>query len=329
MLQKIQQGRALLMGFAILWVISFHYQFLDCTPIGAFTQKGFLGVDIFIALSAFGLCFSLSKESNYIKFLKKRVLRIVPTWWLIITVMLLLAVVQGKDNYPHTVFQYICYYSGLGWWFCYDQPYGIYYYEWYIPTILAFYIITPFLYKQSNRTLILTLTLSSIGCFLLSYFEISERLQFSYLRIPTLIYGVLLYRMYMAEKQGKMIKSTKQYLYTSSVIGFFAFLMNTVNLIELPLGVLIYSFMLSLPLFFYLIVQISKLGLTRILSFVGGITLELYLLHIYNIPLAAVARFISNREVAICVTVILLIPIAYLLQKAITHVMGYTKPKQS
>ena len=96
------------MGFAILWVISFHYQFLDSTPIGAFTQKGFLGVDMFIALSAFGLCFSLSKESNYIKFLKKRVLRIVPTWWLLITVMLLLAVVLGKDNYPHTVFQYIC-----------------------------------------------------------------------------------------------------------------------------------------------------------------------------------------------------------------------------
>lgn len=120
----IQRYRASLMGLAILWVISFHYAFLVGTPLGALIKNGNLGVDTFVILSAFGLCFSLSKDGGYLHFIKKRVLRIVPTWWVLITAMLLVTVALGRDNYPHSVFQYLCYYSGLGWWFYYDKHPG-------------------------------------------------------------------------------------------------------------------------------------------------------------------------------------------------------------
>lgn len=326
MIEKIQQGRSIIMGFAILWVIVFHYQFLYGTPFVVFVNKGFLGVDLFIALSAFGLCFSLLKESNYKKYLKKRILRIIPTWWIIITVMLLINIALGKDNHPHTLFQYICYYSGLGWWFYYDQSYGIYYYEWYIPTILAFYIFIPFIYKQSNRVLIWMVIFSAIIGFILSYFHLAENLQLSYFRVPTLIYGVILYRCYEMTKQGRITKSYQYSLYGSSIIGFISVLMNSLGIIELKHGMLIYSFMLSIPLFCYLIVFLfDTIRLTRIMSFVGGITLELYLLHIYNIPLNATMRIIDNKTIAICITVVLLIGIAYLVQNTISLTMKCLK----
>lgn len=315
------------MGFAILWVITFHYDFLEGTPIDFLFKNGFLGVDIFISLSAFGLCFSLSKESNYIRFLKKRVIRIIPTWWIIITLMLLVAIVLGRMNYPHTLLQYICYYSGLGWWFFYEQPYGIYYYEWYIPTLLAFYIITPFIYKQSNKTLFIGCILTAIVGFLLSYFKIAEALRLSYLRIPTLIYGVILYRLYMMQKQGTMNYSNKIYLYVSSVIGSICVIMNFIGIVDWQLCILIYSFVLSLPIFCYLVVVVfEKMKLTKILSFIGGMTLELYLLHIYNIPLGATMYIIENRTIAIFIVVLLLIGISYFFQKMlwyISHKINY------
>lgn len=315
------------MGFAILWVITFHYDFLEGTPIDFLFKNGFLGVDIFISLSAFGLCFSLSKESNYIRFLKKRVIRIIPTWWIIITLMLLAAIVLGRMNYPHTLLQYICYYSGLGWWFFYEQPYGIYYYEWYIPTLLAFYIITPFIYKQSNKRLFIGCILTAIVGFLLSYFKIAEALRLSYLRMPTLIYGVILYRLYMMQKQGTMNYSNKIYLYVSSVIGSICVIMNFIGIVDWQLCILIYSFVLSLPIFCYLVVVVfEKMKLTKILSFIGGMTLELYLLHIYNIPLGATMYIIENRTIAIFIVVLLLIGISYFFQKMlwyISHKINY------
>lgn len=61
------------------------------------------------------------------------------------------------------------------------------------------------------------------------------------------------------------------------------------------------------------------------MSFVGGITLELYLLHIYNILLNATMRIIDNKTIAICITVVLLIGVAYLVQNTISLTMKWLK----
>lgn len=79
-LDNIQKGRNAFMGLAILWIILFHYsQILSNTLISPIIEEGYLGVDIFLLLSFFGLCFSLKRDNNYVNFIKRRFKRIIPS----------------------------------------------------------------------------------------------------------------------------------------------------------------------------------------------------------------------------------------------------------
>jgi peptidoglycan/LPS O-acetylase OafA/YrhL len=314
------------MGFAILWVITLHYQFFAGTPAEGFFRIGALGVDIFITLSAFGLCFSLSKDSNYLSFIKKRVLRILPTWWLLITVMMLVGMTLAYNNHPHNISQFLYYYSGLGWWFFHNEPFGIYYYEWYIPTILLFYLLIPWLYRWSNKVLLLSLILAITGGVLLSFFHIEERLNFSYFRVAAFIYGILLYRGYKMVQEGRDVKLVNTLCTLSSVIGISGMVLLFFDIVGNNYGALIYCFMLSMPLLFHwAVILFAKCKLTSLLSFVGTITLELYLIHLYDLPLNGVMKFINDRNVAIVVTTILLIGVSYLVSKGVSYVMKKVK----
>ena len=213
-LDCLTEGRSLFMGLAILWIIAVHYSFLYDTPIGLFFRNGYLGVDIFIMLSAFGLCFSLSKDCNYKYFIKKRLLRIIPTWWVLISICLIINILLG-NNHPQNLFQYLCYYSGIGWWFFHNEPYGIYYYEWYIQTLLFFYIFTPLLYKLSNAKILSIYILSIICSVILLRLGIDNRLSLSYERIPTFIFGIILYKIWKGDINHKI---SIPFLYLFSII---------------------------------------------------------------------------------------------------------------
>lgn len=69
------------MGFAIVWIILFHFKAFDAVPIlGEIFRIGELGVDIFLLVSAFGLCHSINKTKSIKQFYAKRLIRIFPTW---------------------------------------------------------------------------------------------------------------------------------------------------------------------------------------------------------------------------------------------------------
>ena len=327
MLRKLQQGRAVLMGFAILWIIAYHYNLLDCTPARVFFGNGFLGVEIFIILSAFGLCFSLSKDDNYKRFIQKRILRIFPTWWILISVLLIISIIHGKEH-PQTLFQYICYYSGLGWWFFSHETPHVYWSEWYVPTILVLYLVIPYIYKLNNKALFINFILFLLGGGLLTHYEIASSLAITYVRIPALIYGVLLYRWYKMEQEGGITKPHKLFLYTSLTIGIIGILLISTGVIDYDLEFIKWSFMLSMPIFSYLIVVLfEKLKLTSTFTFIGGLTLELYLLHIRNTPLLIAMKVIPNKTIAVCVTMVLLVFAAYYVQKIISFTTKYISKK--
>lgn len=108
-----------------------------------------LGVDAFLFLSAFGLCFSLKK--NDIKtFYFNRFKRIIPTWWAVLFALHIVGILIGSKFpvgsfvYPHTATDIFFYYTGLGFFF------NTCYYEWYIPTLLFFYLIIPAINRLSK-----------------------------------------------------------------------------------------------------------------------------------------------------------------------------------
>ena len=317
-LDNIQKGRNAFMGLAILWVILFHYsEKLSNTLISPVIEKGFLGVDIFLLLSSFGLCFSLKRDNNYVNFIKRRVKRIIPTWWIVYTFILVLNIVLQKDH-PNDIFQIICYYSGAGWWL-FNNPdlLGVYYWEWYIPTLLYFYLFAPFLFKLNTKKLSIIFIASIIISIVLSYFHIAQTLFISYSRIPVFIYGFLIYRMYSGEIDAKI---SRTYLCVSSIAGLilFVFAMS----FKFKYGLNLYCFMFALPLLLNVCYILLRGLPVRVLSFIGTLTLQLYLIHnIYGHPLGFIRRLIPNRIVAVCVTLILLIVVSYVFSIVVSYMI--------
>lgn len=75
-LYLLSKFRGELMGVAIILIMIFH-----CGALSI----GRIGVETFVLLSGVGLYFSLSKDSNPRKFFRKRLLRILPTYFLFAT----------------------------------------------------------------------------------------------------------------------------------------------------------------------------------------------------------------------------------------------------
>ena len=319
-LDNIQKGRNAFMGLAILWIILFHYsQILSNTLISPIIEEGYLGVDIFLLLSSFGLCFSLKRDNNYVNFIKRRFKRIIPTWWFVSTFILVFNIVLQKDH-PNNIFQIICYYSGVGWWLFHNTDLsGVYYWEWYIPTLLCFYLFAPFLFKLNTKKLSLIFITSIILALVLSYFIVATTLCISYRRIPVFIYGFLLFRMYSGEIDAKI---SRMFLCISSIAGLILFVFAIS--FRFKYGLHFYGFMFALPLLLNICYILLRGLPVRVFSFIGTLTLQLYLIHnIYGHPLRSIMKLIPNRIAAVCVSLILLIVISYVF----SIVMSYTIKK--
>ena len=96
---KLSKYRTELMGFAILWIFLFHSniyipEFL--APFKFVKAIGYSGVDIFFLLSGLGLSFSISKNTSLVQFYKKRLKRIIPTFWVCLFFISLKNIWVGK-----------------------------------------------------------------------------------------------------------------------------------------------------------------------------------------------------------------------------------------
>ena len=133
----ISDRRAFLMGLALIAVVLYHQTFVQNPVTDIFSLFGFLGVDVFLFLSGFGIYHSQKhdKSLSVWNFYKRRFFRIVPT-----------CIIGG------IAFLYFWCGSGL------YTMYGINYYSafvgldvWYIRTTLIYYLISPFLYTLVMR----------------------------------------------------------------------------------------------------------------------------------------------------------------------------------
>ena len=139
-IDMISKERSALMGFAILWVVIFHYGL--AMPFTIISYLGFTGVDIFIFLSAYGLVRSMSKNPSVISFYLRRLKRIFPSY-------LIIGLIATLFLYRDGVAGYLYRFSTIGFW-----TNGMYY-DWYIPSIVALYILFPMIYhytqSESNK----------------------------------------------------------------------------------------------------------------------------------------------------------------------------------
>ena len=323
------------MGMAILWVMMYHCCKATCfkLPVLNIARFGFSGVDIFFLLSGMGLCYAWFKAPDVMRFLKRRFTRIMPTYWIVLVLFHMVAFAAdyvcsntGRTHiieaagvylaYPHTLLQYLSYYlGGFGFFFTPDRSY---WFEWYVPTQLLFYLLFPLIafYATSLRKSLVALAVAIVVNMGFAYWYHAagdEGLRYlCFSRLPIFTLGVVLYHAIRNEKKWYPIALVVVSVVTmiacvafklpASKEGFGAFM-------NLVCG---YRFFI-IPGLCLMIVPLFKFKvIDACLTFLGTISLELYLVHI---KLVFLLRFALPQWDAVGVLILFAvsIPAAWLL----------------
>lgn len=265
-ISDISKFRSELMGWAIMWIMMLHFTFITIKPLGFIAQYGFAGVDIFMLVSGFGLYFSLDNNGNISSYLRRRLIRIFPTYYLIGIVS---SLIIFHDNIPTYLFRY----STIGFW-----SNGIYW-EWYIPSIVALYFVAPLLKKTIDNGYNIVISTIIVLLLVMSFIIVSQEIvnpkdpHFFFLyRTPEFILGMICA---FWTKKGITIK----YFYCILLLGipFFILLFpkhhDIYNYKYLSLAFL-------LPIFVISFTSISKLTkpINPMISLIGKASLEIYLI---------------------------------------------------
>lgn len=129
------------MFIAIIGVIFYHLA-LRGIPLGRL-NIGYIGVDIFMLLSGYGISKSL-QHNTISKFYKNRVRKILPMWTLMISLSWLISSIGGGKMNISLLFANL---STISFYF---HPNILP--EWYLATLILFYTLSPILYKLLKKT---------------------------------------------------------------------------------------------------------------------------------------------------------------------------------
>ena len=248
-LQGIKDNRAYLMGIAMIFVIIYHAFCWVYNPIGMY-NIGYLGVDIFLFLSGFGLCFSY--ENNSIKtFYKNRLTRIYPLY----AISVFIAYILCYNKWEFSTF--LANLTTLG----YYIDSGTNRFDWYINALITLYVCFPLLYLYSKLKYIGLIALT-IAVFVFMHFNY---LPYWYdcliSRLPIFLYGILFVKCY---KSSNIVILLSIPLFYFSRIYSSQFL--STNFLVLPI------ILISL----YIMPLLSS-RLKGFINFCGKYSLEIYL----------------------------------------------------
>lgn len=293
----LSKERAALMGIAMIWIMLFHtFSHIEPTNLLiSFIKKGYYGVELFLSASGYGLFYSLSKDSSFSPFYKKRVLRILPMYLLIaVPFFIYLWVSEGSG-----FIDFLLRVSTL----CILKD-EIYF--WFIFLIIICYLIAPFYYRVINRCKISIIIILPYVIFGLLHFflQFVPSLELVLHRIPAFLLGmnVALFA-FRGIKLKSIILPLVLFVFSIGAILYISifpssqlYLVRFIHLIILPF--------ISWGMCF--VFSCCK-RLSSLLSFVGAITLELYMIHehiIYAITQKLLQDFILSAVVSISIAIV-------------------------
>jgi len=269
------------MGFAILWIIVYHSELpVDNRLLWMVKNVGYCGVDIFFFASGIGCFYSFRKTPDPWEFMKKRLRRIIPTYWVFLVFWLLFHFIQ-KDLIPGTVIGNI---------FCLEyfmDPELDRAFNWYMGAVWVMYLLVPYFYghiirrKEKSLRLIMLLLVISVT------FWHSDNLILLATKTPVFFLGM--YFGFLGTEDR--IMSWKAYLiqFACFMAGFLFLvpmrLLVTDNTIMWGCGLLFYPFLLMTPFICFTISLIAENqipGIKEVIVFLetaGRWSFELYLMH--------------------------------------------------
>lgn len=299
-----KDNRTYLMGVAMTWIVFFHI-YLWCSMSNISTpwwiqlfDKGALGVDVFLLLSAYGLQCSI--ENNTIKrFYKNRIKRLFPLYFLFLLV--LFTTFEHLCPLDKMVLQTIFQLTGISLFMYADFFSCGFCFDWFTPAIMLLYISFPIISKivtwiekkDTYYDFLVLLLLIIIGVW------IRENKHFPFgllaIRMPIIYIGILACLYIKHHKAVKLMKV----LLSAAVLG----LLSGNEEMRISL--------LMLPLLFTFSLTRFQLPLKKIFCLVGRYSYEIYLAHIFPVAFVIPLNYMNNIPLLTIMTLFLTVIITF------------------
>lgn len=308
-LRDISTYRSELMGWSIVWIMMLHFGFYSLKPLGFVAQYGYAGVDIFMFVSGLGLFYSLDKSPFLVAFYRKRLIRIFPAYYIV-------GAFASFGLFHDTVLQYLFRYTTIGFWT------GGLYYEWFVPSILLLYLLSP-LFKQMGVKGQAVLAV----CFLILSYYLLEREDlidgahyFLIFRVPAFLFGMI------CAQWLKNGFSAKWFIWIAIAgIPFFVWLYPKFHQVYLYKY---YSVFFLMPVFIIVFIGISKYikCTNTIVGCIGRSSLEIYLIQkIFFCQITA--GDISRSDAHTILIIFASVALGILLHEGLERIIGYLYEK--
>lgn len=173
------------MGLAMIAVILYHWCWAcngaSQAPFLELFREFFFGVDIFMFLSGFGLCYAYQKY-DLKQFWQRRAVRIYPMYAFLVLADYLTRVLPSSRHL--SIWDWVCQFSTL-------QCYGVggHFFDWFLSAILVLYAFFPLIYKKTAPWVPLFLLVAA-WCFL-NNIHVSWQKDCIISRLPIFTLGVL------------------------------------------------------------------------------------------------------------------------------------------
>ena len=296
--ELLSKYRNELYGISIIWIVLFHglkikntalpklFSFLD--PI---IRHGNCGVEIFLFLSGVYLFFSLKKSFDIISFYLNRIKRIILPFLFIDGLFWVYHCLYLKNN----VVLFIKNITLYSFWSGREMM------VWYIALILVLYIVYPLIFKaldSSKYSVILMLSMilmTYIGCVILKYYypKWFSSVEIALTRIPVFLIGCYVGKLVYEKQEISMFIKLASFVFV--VYGLSFFYQHPYSLVKyyrIP------YLLVGPSLAIWLSVVLDTIDSKRLnsnLSIWGGLSLELYLMHIVLRKLFVSSNLYTNR----------------------------------
>lgn len=282
-LKEVIKYRKIWMGFAILWVIFFHFGYKPPDPLAALQSSGYSGVDIFFFASGIGCYLSYSRDKNAAAFIKRRFIRIMPTYFVFIVIWCTYKVITDGMDFTTVLGNIFCVQDLTG----KDGSFN-----WYFGAMWIFYLLTPYFVAIADK--IKKPAGCVLFCLLLVLFSFPfwnvKALIIIVTRLPVYFLG-----MYLAKRsQVSDDKISLKFMLIATVLSIISMAAFIVCYFKLHdelwnYGLWWYPFIITAPTVCLYLSFISKqlekksVGqkILKAFSFIGSYTFELFLVHLF------------------------------------------------
>ena len=318
-LGDVSRYRGELMGAAIVFIILFHVPLARGDAFFGLRRCGNIGVDMFLFLSGVGLWYSWVRTPSFRQFYKRRLLRIFPTWLVISTLYYASRFNWAAGDYLDLVLDITI---NWGFWL-HDE--GTF---WYVPAIMMLYLWAPLYMWLIARHRVLSWLPVLMICWcccvewVIPIHQAVGHIEIFWSRVPIFFIGInfgeLVRRKHQVEPAGRWLVWLA-FLMTAAACIYLEqvrhgrFPLFAERMIYIPLTI---SLILLLADLFH---RIPQCGL-RALAFLGGLSLEIYLIHNQFVMQHLLPYHLGYWPTAL-LTTLLTLPLAWLLQQVIKRIV--------